>query len=164
MKPPRSLLSILILLVSLTGGAEELDGRGWWAKLAEWSQVPPQSPPVRAPRAPQGPKRAATVQGVDKAPWQTLGPIRIEGWIIPNEMEEGEIATFLLSRVPAGCIHVPLPPPSSMVFVRMVPGSKRLKDVTTTLPIQVKGKLIKGGRVDSEFEIEAESVEILPHP
>ena len=88
--------------------------------------------------------------------------ISVVGWIIPNEFESGELVSFLLARFPSGCIHVPLPPPSSVIHVVMSPKSKKLKNVSTTQKVMVEGILQSGGRVDASFEMEAESVKDAP--
>ena len=141
----------------------ESPGRAIWSQMQAWLESQKTKPSASAAskskkKAPSAPVSAAA------APWENGKPILIEGFLIPNEMEGGDLETFLLSRTPSGCVHVPLPPPSSIIYVRMGSGAKRLHDVTTTLPVQVKGKLGKGGRIDSEFEMEAESVEILRQP
>ncbi|MGZ3694202.1 MAG: DUF3299 domain-containing protein [Bdellovibrionota bacterium] len=87
------------------------------------------------------------------------GMIDIEGWIIPNEYEKGELSSFLLARFPGGCIHVPLPPASSVIEVVMGSKSKKIKSVASTAKFHVHGELKAGERVDAEHRLIAESVE-----
>ena len=105
--------------------------------------------------------------GVDsKDLWDSLAKVKkditLTGWVIPNEFEGGELVEFLLARYPSGCIHVPLPPPSSIVHVRVKAGARTLKDVRTTKKIVVHGVLSHGERVDSSFELLADSVQEAP--
>jgi len=89
-------------------------------------------------------------------------PIELTGWIIPNEFEGGELAFFLLAHFPRGCVHVPLPPPNSVVEVEMAPGASKLKDVTTTKKVKVHGVIRPGERVDASYKIQADSVQLVP--
>jgi hypothetical protein len=81
--------------------------------------------------------------------------ISIAGYMIVNEFESGEVTEFLLARTPAGCIHVPPPPPNSVIHVTFVKG-KSTKYFTS--PVVVAGVLTLGGRVDSAYEISADSI------
>jgi hypothetical protein len=84
--------------------------------------------------------------------------ITLAGWVIPNEYDHDELSAFLLARYPGGCIHVPLPPPENVVYVKMEPKAKKLKDVSLTTKVEVVGTLRQGDRVDASYEFTAESV------
>jgi len=86
-------------------------------------------------------------------------PIYLTGWVIPNEYESGELVSFLLARYPSGCVHVPLPPPSNIVHVVMNEKSSKLKNIGSTKKVLVHGIIHSGGRVDSSYEMEADSIQ-----
>lgn len=88
--------------------------------------------------------------------------IIIDGWIIPNEYDKSELVSFLLAHYPKGCIHVPLPPPESVIEVIMTPKSKKLKDITSSTKVRVEGTLVAGSRVDTTYKIIASSVKTIP--
>lgn len=88
-------------------------------------------------------------------------PVEVAGFIIANEFNSGQLSEFLLARYPGGCIHVPLPPPNNMLHVTMAPGQ-------TAAPlfgkrVIVHGKITQGGRVDSSYEMVADSVIEFPY-
>lgn len=85
-------------------------------------------------------------------------PLEINGYIIANENIDQKISEFLLTQVPGGCVHVPLPPPERMIHVKMVEG--KTSDIFFQKQVIVNCKLQKGERVDSAFECEAESVRL----
>lgn len=84
-------------------------------------------------------------------------PLKISGFLVANEFNAGDLTEFLLARYPTGCIHVPLPPPNNMIHVRMAEG-KSSKPFFGKRVI-VTGRLSIGGRVDSAFEMTADSVD-----
>lgn len=84
--------------------------------------------------------------------------ISVVGWLIPNEFDHDELVSFLLARYPGGCVHVPLPPPESVIHVTMSAKSKKLKNVSLTKKVQVDGILTHAGRVDATFELAGESI------
>jgi hypothetical protein len=98
--------------------------------------------------------------------WKTLGkspqsqPIEVAGFITANEFNEGEISEFLLARYPGGCVHVPLPPPSSMIHVAMEKG--KTTPIFFGKRVVVRGILQNGGRIDASFEMTALSVKEYP--
>jgi hypothetical protein len=98
--------------------------------------------------------------------WKTLGKssqsqsIEIAGFITANEFNESEISEFLLARYPGGCIHVPLPPPSSMIHVTMEKG--KTTPIFFGKRVVVRGTLQNGGRIDASFEMTASSVKEYP--
>lgn len=84
--------------------------------------------------------------------------VKLEGWVIPNEFQKGELQSFLLTRFPAGCIHVPLPPPYYVVQVKMKDGAKeKLNNLVSTTEVTVEGIMATGLRVDASFTLEATS-------
>ena len=88
-------------------------------------------------------------------------PVKLEGWVIPNEYQKGELKTFLLTRFPGGCIHVPLPPPYYVVQVKMKDSAAdKLKDLVSTMEVSVEGVLAPGSRVDASFSLEATSAKL----
>jgi hypothetical protein len=86
--------------------------------------------------------------------------IQIAGFITANEFNEGEISEFLLARYPGGCIHVPLPPPSSMIHVTMAKG--KTTPIFFGKRVVVEGVIQDGGRVDASYEMTATSVKEFP--
>ena len=86
-------------------------------------------------------------------------PVEVMGYMIINESEDGEISEFLLTRIAGGCIHVPPPPPNSIIHVKMTSG-KTAKYYTGE--ITVKGKIQLGGRMDAIYEMTADAVEKVP--
>jgi hypothetical protein len=90
-----------------------------------------------------------------------LGPVvQVAGFITANEFNEGEISEFLLARYPGGCVHVPLPPPSSMIHVTMTQG--KTTPIFFGKRVIVVGTLQAGGRVDSTLEMTASAVKEYP--
>lgn len=88
-------------------------------------------------------------------------PVDVAGYIIANEFNSGDLTEFLLTRYPGGCIHVPLPPPSNMIHVTLAPGK-------TSAPlfgkrVIVHGTITQGGRIDSSYEMVADSVVEFPY-
>jgi hypothetical protein len=84
-------------------------------------------------------------------------PVDIAGFIIANEFSSGRLSEFLLTRYPGGCIHVPLPPPSNMIHVVMAAG--KTADPIFGKKVVVHGRVTFGGRVDSSYEMVADSVQ-----
>jgi len=87
-------------------------------------------------------------------------PVVVAGYILANEFDSGQLSQFLLTHYSGGCIHVPLPPPTSMIEVEMAPGH-------TAAPlfkkrVVVTGILNKGARVDSLYKMVATDVKELP--
>jgi len=92
---------------------------------------------------------------------EVLGPeVQVAGFITANEFNEGEISEFLLARYPGGCVHVPLPPPSSMIHVTMTQG--KTTPIFFGKRVIVMGTLQAGGRVDSTLEMTASTVKEYP--
>jgi hypothetical protein len=101
----------------------------------------------------------ANKKGVDAA--KLLGPeIQVAGFITANEFNDGEISEFLLARYPGGCVHVPLPPPSSLIHVTMASG--KTTPIFFGKRVVIVGNLQKGGRIDASLEMTATSVKELP--
>jgi hypothetical protein len=84
----------------------------------------------------------------------------ISGYIIANEFGEGRLTEFLLTEIPGGCLHVPLPPPEKMIHVKMVEG--KTSELFFGKRVIVKGKLQKSERIDASLELLAEDVKEFP--
>jgi hypothetical protein len=87
-------------------------------------------------------------------------PIEVAGYIIANEFGSGELTQFILTHYAGGCIHVPLPPPNSMIEVEMTPGKK--SGLFFKKRVVVKGVLSLGHRVDAAYKMLADEVRELP--
>ena len=88
------------------------------------------------------------------------GPVEIGGYIVANEFGDAAITEFLLTQIPGGCVHVPLPPPEKMIHVVMKPG--KTSPVYFGKRVAVKGTLSAGGRIDSSFELSGDEVREFP--
>jgi hypothetical protein len=86
--------------------------------------------------------------------------VQVAGFITANEFNEGEISEFLLARYPGGCVHVPLPPPSSMIHVTMTQG--KTTPIFFGKRVIVVGTLQAGERVDATLEMTASAVKEYP--
>jgi hypothetical protein len=87
-------------------------------------------------------------------------PVVLSGWLIPNEFEKSEIKNFLLAHYPVGCIHVPLPPPKSLIEVVLSDQAPKLKATMKALRVSVTGIFEGGSRVDTAYKIQANIVKI----
>ncbi len=87
-------------------------------------------------------------------------PIEVSGYILANEFDSGQLSQFLLTHYSGGCIHVPLPPPNSMIEVDMAPG--RTAPPLFKKRVTVTGVLSQGDRVDSLYKMVATEVKEFP--
>ena len=62
--------------------------------------------------------------------------VRVPGFIVPLEDNQGSTDEFLLVPDPQSCIHAPPPPPNQIVYVKMRPGKTVLNQ---WLPVWVSG-------------------------
>ena len=87
-------------------------------------------------------------------------PIEVAGYIIANEFGSGDLSQFILTHYAGGCIHVPLPPPNSMIEVEMAPGKK--SGLFWKKRVVVRGVLSLGHRVDAAYKMVVDEVKELP--
>ena len=88
--------------------------------------------------------------------------VEVEGYMIPMDVEDGEVLTFILSRTLAGCCFGDMPNILEWVDVRMVAGETA--DYVPYAPVLVTGRLYVGESVDeygitSVYRMTAETVE-----
>ena len=85
--------------------------------------------------------------------------ITIAGFIIPNELDQSNrLQHFLLSPIPGGCVHVPLPPPNQIIDVQMK-GDSTSPMFWNLIEVHGKLKLVETGhRPKYTYVLEADSV------
>lgn len=82
-------------------------------------------------------KRNAAASGVNE---QLVGTsVRLPGYVVPLEFEDGKVIEFLLVPTAGACIHTPPPPANQIVHVRY-PDGITIKGLYT--PVWIVGKLV----------------------
>jgi hypothetical protein len=85
--------------------------------------------------------------------------VKVGGFMIANEFEQGNIKEFLLTPVGQGCSHVPPPPPNYIIHVKVADGVAVKYNYH---PVLVTGKLNltkgKENRLMHSYEMVAEAV------
>ncbi len=96
--------------------------------------------------------------------------VRLPGYVLPLEYDEGKVTEFFLVPYPGACIHVPPPPANQIIHVKVGP-SKEMKAQGQFYPVWLTGKitaqsmteelfLVDGtGTVNSGYSMEAELIE-----
>ena len=94
--------------------------------------------------------------------------IRMSGYLLPLEVDRGEVSEFLLVPFVGACIHVPPPPPNQIVHVALAgpySADSNYEPVTVTGTLSSsRGKVdlfLEDGNalVDRGYRLDAESVE-----
>lgn len=86
--------------------------------------------------------------------------VTIQGFMMPLDYESKEIAEFLLMPYIPSCMHIPPPPPSQLIHVKM---KKNSKVSPSFEPIEVTGKLtIQANKeLESSYQMEGKLVKKL---
>jgi hypothetical protein len=72
--------------------------------------------------------------------------VRLPGYLLPLDVEDGAITEFLLVPTIGACIHTPPPPPNQMVYVRYEPG---FANASLYTPVWISGELREDERKET---------------
>ncbi len=120
-------LAVLVLIAALLAPALAVPQEGaaagatrdiTWDDLLPEGWVPPAAAPVdhffdAAPTAPVSQADAPVVVALDEQ------RVRLPGYLVPLDVEDEKLRTFLMVPYFGACIHVPPPPPNQVVYVEM---------------------------------------------
>ena len=72
--------------------------------------------------------------------------VRLPGYLLPLDVEDGAITEFLLVPTIGACIHTPPPPPNQMVYVRYEQG---FANASLYTPVWISGELRQDERKET---------------
>lgn len=122
-----------------------------WSELGGWAYQPSITPRQQTPRPVRLPDKIGRLNG------QAL---RLEGYMLPVEMEGSSVRTFILARDQQACCFGRMPAMNEWVFV-----TTRPLDMNMDEPIQVEGRFevgeeIEEGAVISLYRMAADNVKL----
>jgi len=83
--------------------------------------------------------------------------ITMKGFMMPLDYDSKEVTEFLFMPYVPSCMHVPPPPPSQLVLVKMKKGAK----ITPSFfPIEITGKLTLDANKDLESSYKMEGLKV----